>query len=529
MDGTSLRSTVQLKSHFSSGNLTEELGFFHQKPQLLLVSVVFLFLGAIAVRVYDLKAPGLLPVREYRSAVIARAYYFETTNSVPEWRRQVAMITKQREAILEPPITELLAASIYRIVDGEHLWIARLLTSTFWLVGGIFLYAITKRVVSVDAAVFTTTYYLFVPLSILASRSFQPDPLMIMMFLFSLFTILRYYDQPSWPRLAIAAFISGLALFIKPLVLFTIFGAFISLAICKRGAWKRVINVRFLIFLVVSLLPVILYYSYGLFIAKFLQSQAQMSFRPHLLLHREYWREWLLVEVNAVGYIALIAALLGVPMLRKGLPRTLLIGLWIGYAVFGLVFNFHIHTHGYYHLQFIPIVALSFGPIVTLVVNHLRQVCTKWYWWMPVIGALLLVMLFNIREVRGRLGSQVFESEETAREIGEIVNHSSNTVYLAHHYGLPLQYYGELSGAYWPRRITYWLYRRPGERELSIEERLSALDFSPDYFIITNFKEFNRHHTDLKEFLANNDCPLVAESDQYLIYKVCTTQCICDN
>lgn len=520
---------MKLKPGSSQDSASQDQSLFDQKPRLLVVSMIALFLLAGAVRLYKINAPGLLVDRDYTSAILARDFYFKHTNSVEEWRKEIVHIIRQNQPILEPPITEWLVSLIYRAVGSEQIWFARLLTSSFWLVGGIFLYRTVRIVSSTDAAVFATAYYLLVPLSILLSRSFQPDSLMMMLFLISLFNIFRYYERPSGFRLVTAASISGLTLLYRPLVLFTLFGAFTALAIHQKTTWKRVIDRQYLIFIVVSLLPTVLYYGYGIFAAGFLRWKVETSFRPHLLLHREFWKEWLGLGVKAVGYTALLGALVGVPMLRKGLSRSLVIGLGVGYVVFGLVFTMHIHTHGYYHAQLIPIVAISFGPVVTLVINHLRQVCTKWYWWMPVIGALLLVMLFNIREVRGRLGSQVLESEETAREIGEIVNHSSNTVYLAYHYGLPLQYYGELSGAYWPRRITYWLYRRPGERELSIEERLSALDFAPDYFIITNFKEFNGHHTDLKEFLANNNCPLVAESDQYLIYKVCTTQCICDN
>jgi hypothetical protein len=254
-------------------------------------------------------------------------------------------------------------------------------------------------------------------------------------------------------------------------------------------------------------------------IAGFLRWKVGTSFRPYLLLRREFWLGWLDLAGWAVGYTPIIGALLGVTLLRKGIPRALVLGLAIGYAAFGLVFTMHIHTHGYYHAVLIPIVAIPLGAVVALIADRLRQTSARWFW-LPTIGALVLAMLFGFREVRSRLGSQVFESIETAREIGEIVNHSSQVLYLAHYYGLPLQYNGELTGAYWPRKITYWLYRRADERELSVGQRLDALGFSPEYFVITDFTEFYNHHTDLEEFL-NNDCNLVAKSDDYLIYGAC--------
>jgi hypothetical protein len=510
---------MRSESHLNSEYQVQQPGFFDQRPKLIAVTILVLIALACMVRIYKIHVPGLLPDRDFRSAIFARDFYFEKTDDVEAWRKDIAHKTRQNQPILEPPVTEFLVSLIYRAVGSEQLWIARLLTSSFWLVGGVFLFAIIKTVVSTDAAVFGLAYYLFNPLSVLLSRSFQPDSLMMMMFLLCLLLILKYYQDPSCFRFMMAAIISGLTLLCRPLVLFTIFGAFTSLAIHKKGTWKRFIDRHYLTFIAVSLLPNVLYYGYGILGAEFLRSQADMSFRPWLLFYKVFWKGWLDLAILAVGYTALTGALLGMPMLQKGLPKALVVGLGIGYIVFGLVFNQHIHTHGYYHSQLIPIVAISFGPAVILISNKLKAACNKWYGWLPVIVFLLLGMLFTMQQVRNRVGSARFESKEVAREIGEIVNHSTRTVWLAPMYGVPLQYYGELTGAYWPRRINYWLYRLPGERELSIEERLNALDFSPEYFVIIDFHEFNKHHSDLKEFLKIN-YSLIAGSDKYLIYGI---------
>jgi 4-amino-4-deoxy-L-arabinose transferase-like glycosyltransferase len=99
---------------------------------------------------------------------------------------------------------------IYRVIGSEKLWVSHLLTILFWLVGGVFLYLITKKIVSTDAAVLATGYYLFVSLGILISRSFQPDALMILLFLISLYCILRYYERPKLSTLLIAASVTSL-------------------------------------------------------------------------------------------------------------------------------------------------------------------------------------------------------------------------------------------------------------------------------------------------------------------------------
>jgi 4-amino-4-deoxy-L-arabinose transferase-like glycosyltransferase len=540
---------MQLESHPNIENSNQTFSFFGQRPRLLLMISVLIFILALGLRIYgfySLDAPGTIAERQFRSALIARAYYFEMTNAIPEWRMQIAETSKQRAGVLEPPIMELMVASIYRLVNGEYLWIARLLSSIFWVVGGIFLYKIAKRMMPVEAALFATAYYLFIPLGVVASISFLPDPLMIMMFLLSLLTIVWYNEQPSKLRLVMAAIVSGLAVLVKPFIMFAVLGAFIALAIHKRTSWKRVIDFDVLIFLGICLAISALYYLYGMFIAKSMSSNFQAGFLPYLYFQPNFWKSWLLTAIAAVGFVPFIAALLGLPMLRQGWARALVIGLGIGYIVFGLVYTFPIGISSHYHLQLIVIVALSFGPIIALIINYLRRLPNQWYWWLPVAGALLLVMLFNIRDVRGDLAShKQFENEEIAQEVGEIVDHSDQVVYVATYYGMPLEYYGELSGTYWPRRIvnwdwvkdrlhgvvdqsgtygasriTNWIFRRLDVRELSIEERLDALDISPEYFVITDLDDFDRNHTDLEEFLANN-CSLVAESDQYLIYEAC--------
>jgi hypothetical protein len=105
-------------------------------------------------------------------------------------------------------------------------------------------------------------------------------------------------------------------------------------------------------------------------------------------------------------------------------------------------------------------------------------------------------------------------------EIGEIINHSPYTVFVSYYYGLPLEYYGEFGGVPWPVRIEDEFYRRPGEMELSVQERIAGLGFEPEYFVITHFDLFHRHHQDLQAYLGEN-CEVLAQTESYLIYNSC--------
>jgi len=109
-----------------------------------------------------------------------------------------------------------------------------------------------------------------------------------------------------------------------------------------------------------------------------------------------------------------------------------------------------------------------------------------------------------------------------AWEIGELIHHSPRTVYVAFYYGVPLEYYGEFGGAPWPVRIEDEFYRRPDEKELSVQERIDGLRFIPEYYVITHFDLYKRRHQDLGTYLENN-CSVLAETNTYLIYSSCRT------
>ena len=139
---------------------------------------------------------------------------------------------------------------------------------------------------------------------------------------------------------------------------------------------------------------------------------------------------------------------------------------------------------------------------------------------MPVLAILLLGSQFGYREIRARLYQYHMEDPAVDWKIGELIHHSPHAVYVAYYYGLPLEYYGEFGGAAWPVRIEDEFYRHPGERELSVQERINDLGFVPDYFVITNFDLFNRKHEDLKKYLQE-DCISLAQTDSYWIYSSC--------
>ena len=167
-----------------------------QGPLSGLVVLGAVFVAALCLRLYRISEPlfDFSPVRQYHSALLARGFY--------EWLLTGNLKTLPPDGIIEPPILELLASLAYALSGGEHLWIPRLLSASFWMVGGVFLYLIARKIVSSNAAVFSVAFYLLAPAAVLPSRAFMPDPLMIMLLMISVYTILRYHEHPTMGRLA---------------------------------------------------------------------------------------------------------------------------------------------------------------------------------------------------------------------------------------------------------------------------------------------------------------------------------------
>ena len=112
--------------------LQPQTSIFEQHPSWLRLCLVLVFLLGALIRFHEIKAPGHLLDREYISAIFARAFYFMRNDQVQDWRRDIAIITKNQQPVLEPPLVEYLVSLIYRVMGPEEISYARYLTGTFW-------------------------------------------------------------------------------------------------------------------------------------------------------------------------------------------------------------------------------------------------------------------------------------------------------------------------------------------------------------------------------------------------------------
>jgi hypothetical protein len=494
------------------------IAFFPDTPLWRRALLGLLIILALGVRVIELQMPpyDFHPTRQYWSALLARAFYLESRELAPDWQRDVAQASRARIGALEPPVFEFSVAQLYKLIGREVLWIPRLFSILFWLVGGVFIFLIGIKLGSLDAAVLAAGFFLFVPFGIKASRSFQPDNLMLMLLICTLYLLLHYHDKPGWRRLLWAGAVGGLATVVKPQGFFMLAITAFSL-MGYQGRQKRS---RVLIFLTLVSLPALFYYGRELLVNQAMENQVRSSFVPGLWFKLVYWQFWLKHLWRVVGFSALVGGMLGILFAPAGWRRNFLAGMWLGYVIFGLFYTYHIHTHDYYHLQFIPAVALALGLMGAVVLQQLVLINQNWLW-RTIIGCVLLFSVFlNIGLYLNTLSEAGNSPLQTqlATQIGVLVKHSTRTVFLAPYYGYPLQYHGELAGEAWPTVGDINSGQLWGEQPLTAPERFEQFyqRTLPEYFIITDMAEYSAQ-TDLQRFLTER-FPVIKQSADFIIF-----------
>ena len=499
-----------------------------------MIALVLLFSLALTIRLYDLTDLPLdfHPTRQLLSATKARGLYYETQpDGTPTWKLETAIHQAKLKADVEPVVFERVVAFTYRFT-GEQLWIARIYSSIFWLIGGIFLFMLVRELVSFDGAVFSTAYYLFFPYSIIASRSFQPDPLMVV------FVLAFWWLFSRWVNLStiraersvsldeagggarvravlLAGLFGGLAIFIKFSAAFFVIGAALGLVLSRFTLRELLRNVQVWVMILIGILPAAAYLIYGIFIDGYLGGQFSGRFIPALLLSPVNYLQWATKADLAAGGLFIMLGLLGFFLVTNKQLRSFMIGLWIAYLIYGLFFDYHIATHDYYHLPLIPIVAVSLSQLGDWFFARLAEASPRLWMRSAVYVILLFGLLSNVWNVRNQLKAVDYRPEAVMwAEIGEDLT-DKRAVALTQDYGARLEYWGWKTVAIWPYigDINY-VDARGGA--VFFDELFNEYSSRRDYFLVTDFEEFDRQ-SELKEKLYSSYF-IYAQGNGYVIF-----------
>jgi len=485
-----------------------------------------IFGAALAIRLYDLTDLPLdfHPTRQLLSAIKARGLFYETEpDGISTWKLETAIHQARLKSDVEPVVFERLVAFTYRFT-GEQLWIARIYSSLFWLIGGIFLFMLVRELVSFEGAVFSTAYYLFFPYAIFASRSFQPDPLMVMLILVFWWAFSRWVALTSsspagsetWGWALLAGFLGGFAIFIKFSAAFFVIGGALGLALSHFSLRGLLRNIQVRVMILLGVLPAVAYLVYGIFIAGFFGQQFSGRFIPMLLSNPLNYLQWETKASLAAGGIFIMLGLLGFFLVRERRVRTFLYSLWGAYLLYGLFFDYHTPTHDYYHLPFIPIVAVSLAPLGEWFLARLTEV-TAQRWTRSAVYVILAYGVLSVMwDVRNQMKAIDYRPDAALwTEIGGQFDEDARVIALTQDYGSRLQYWGWRTAAVWPYvgDVNY-VDVRGGK--FSFENVFRRYSSQRNFFLVTDFDELDRQ-PELKERLFTS-YPVAVQGNDFLIF-----------
>ena len=487
--------------------------------------LILLVIAGAAVRFVNLTAPPLdfHPTRQLRNSLVARAIYYDLLPSGASAEAQKRLLADSFERAVgryEPPISESIVGFTYLLTGGESFAVPRIYESIFWLLAGLAIFDLARRITSPAAALISLAYFLLLPFAVQASRSFQPDPLMTASFIAGVYFLYRWMESSEdqagasggnhrWKWAILAGVFLGFAVLVKVVIAFLVIGGAVAavLATSGRSFWK---SPQVWAMALLSAIPAFGYYVLGhpgrsteYFIAWTVDL-------IKLITSTHFYADWLGFVGTLFGLTSLLLGAVGT-LLARGRVRWMLIGCWLGYFAYGLALPFQMFTHSYYHIQLVPLVALGLAPIADVVFSRLKDARR----WSQAAVVLLLVAAagYQAWAARSALVAENFsDAPKFWKGVAAAIPADANVMGLTQDYGYDLMYWG------W-RRIDLW----PLDTNLSSVKnaakdpatRFANLTTGDSYFVVTAFGQLDQQ-PDLKKILAGY--PIVAKENGFVVY-----------
>jgi hypothetical protein len=230
----------------------------------------------------------------------------------------------------------------------------------------------------------------------------------------------------------------------------------------------------------------------------------------NLITSPHFYADWLGFAGRLVGLTILFLSLAGTCL---ALPRArwLLIGLWAGYLVYGLVLPFQMPTHSYYHLQLVPIVALGLLPIIDAAAAKAAALPRTWR--TALVSVVVVFISYQAWAARSVLVEEDFTQAPAHWEsIGQAIPQNAKVIALTQDYGFDLMYWGWHKVDLWPLNTDLSAFRN-SERDLAA--RFSEITVGDGYFLVTAFGQLEGQ-PELKKIL--DGYTVAAQGEGYILY-----------
>jgi 4-amino-4-deoxy-L-arabinose transferase-like glycosyltransferase len=485
--------------------------------------ILLLALGGF-LRLLDLTDPPLdfQPSRQLRNSLVARAIYYNALPSATEEQRGLADSFANAVGKYEPPVIETIVAYSYFLSGGENIAVARVWMTLFWLAAGIALFDLMRRVASHWSVLIALAYYFVLPFSVQASRSFQPDPLMTSAFVIGVYFLYRWSEDHSpllsgeglgvrstWKWALLAAIFLSLATFVKIVIAFMVGAAAIALVLFTLGKdfWK---SKQVWAMAGIMVMPSLLFY---VFLNQGRSTEYFFAWTValvDLITSTDFYTKWLAFLGTLFGLTILFISIAGA-LIAPSRMRWLLVGLWIGYLLYGLTLPFQMYTHSYYHIQLIPLIALGLAVALnplTEYVSGLGRVRSAGFFIL-----VISVISYQAYAARSILIAEDFRHEPAFwNQVGEAIPSDAKVIALTQDYGYRLMMYGWRKVDLWPLATELSEARNPDKDTAAQFEELTE---GKDYFLVTAFGQLEKQ-PGLKKIL--DTYPIAFQADGHVLY-----------
>jgi len=487
-------------------------------------SVLFIILLALGglLRLRNVNDPPLdfHSTRQLRDVLVARDIYYSRLPSATTEQRELAASFAGSVGKYEPPVIESLVAYTYFLTGGENIASARVWETLFWLAAGVALFDLMRRAVSPWAAVIGWVYYLFLPFSVQASRSFQPDPLMTAAFVLGIYFLSRWSEttdggskKETWKWALLAGGFLGFAVFVKIVIAFFAGSAAVALVLftLKKDFWR---SKQVWAMAVLMIVPALFFYvlqNHGRSTEYFFSWSVSLF---KLIASINFYARWLSFIGNLFGLTMIFLSILGVFLATPRL-RWLLISLWIGYVLYGLTLPFQMFSHTYYHIQLIPIIALGLAAALSPLLESAAI--------QSAVGRAGFVSVFVVAIVsmigfQSFISRSVLDAEKIRQEplfweqIGKAIPADVDVIGLTQDYGFRLMVYSWRKIKLWPY-VTELAEVRNGREDFA--KSFNKLTSDSKYFLVTDFDQLNKQPS-LKKIL--DTYPIAMQGEGYVLY-----------
>ena len=215
-----------------------------------------------------------------------------------------------------------------------------------------------------------------------------------------------------------------------------------------------------------------------------------------------------------IGLEVFLTGLVGILVFPRKRWRGMLIGLLVGYLIYGFVFSYHISTHDYYQMPLLAFTALGLAAVFEALINSLPA---KGKGSLAAIALVLTAfMVLKAWDTRVTFKKVDYHNETRFWEkLGDQLGHDSRVVGLLTDYGYRLAYWGWVDVDPWMQTTDIALRELAGN-QVDLDAAFQSAIEGKDYFVITLMDELARQ-PNLKKTLDAN-FPLIEATDEVLIY-----------